>query len=446
MALLRGELDCVVMKCLEKSRERRYETANGLSRDIQRYLADEPVEARPPSAGYRLSKFLRRNRGPSIAAALVLVALLAGIAGTTFGLIRAEQRRIEALKQRDIADKASIEALAQKKIADDQKQLAVENASKADENARRAELRLAEGLISQADALSLAGRFAEAHLLYTEAYDKFAELKEPPDRCRGRSLEFIPPNGFPLLSFTGHSGTVWSVAIAPDGRTALSGSKDKTLKLWDLATEKSCAPSPGTPVPCGSVAIAPDGRTALSGSEDKTLKLWDLASGKELRTFTGHSDVVSSVAIAPDGRTALSGSCDKTLKLWDLATGKELRTFTGHSGTVYSVAIAPDGRTALSGEFGRDAEALGPGHRKRAAHLHRALRWRADSVAIAPDGRTALSGSDDQTLKLWDLASGKELRTFTGHSDSGVRRRHCPGRPNRPLGELGQDAEALGPG
>ena len=97
MALLRGELDWVVMKCLEKSRERRYETVNGLARDIQRYLADEPVEARPPSAGYRLSKFLRRNKGPVVAAALVLLALLAGIAGTTFGLIRAEQRRIEAL-------------------------------------------------------------------------------------------------------------------------------------------------------------------------------------------------------------------------------------------------------------------------------------------------------------------------------------------------------------
>ena len=111
------------------------------------------MEARPPSAGYRLSKFLRRNRGPVIAAALVLLALLAGIAGTTFGLFRAEHRRIEALRQKDIAEKASLEALAQKKIADDQQQLAVVNASKAEENARNAELRLAEGLISQADAL-----------------------------------------------------------------------------------------------------------------------------------------------------------------------------------------------------------------------------------------------------------------------------------------------------
>src|SRR5215468_9404244 len=81
MSLLRGELDWIVMKCLEKQRDRRYETANGLAKDIQRYLEDEPVEARPPSAGYRLHKFVRRHRGKVIAASLVLLALLAGMAG-----------------------------------------------------------------------------------------------------------------------------------------------------------------------------------------------------------------------------------------------------------------------------------------------------------------------------------------------------------------------------
>lgn len=209
------------MKCLEKSRERRYETANALSRDIQRYLADEPVVARPPSPGYRLGKFLRRNRGAFIAAALVLFALLAGIAGTTFGLIRAEQRRNEALKQRDIADKASVDALAQKKIADDQKHLALENASRADENARKAELRLAEGLISQADVFSLAGRFADAHALYTEAYDRFAELKAPMIAAEVGLWSSYHQATFPLLSFAAHTDVVWSVAVAPDGRTAL---------------------------------------------------------------------------------------------------------------------------------------------------------------------------------------------------------------------------------
>ena len=153
----------------------------------------------------------------------------------------------------------------------------------------RPRLRLAEGLISQGDTLSLAGRFAEARPLYTEAYDKFAELKAPLTAAEVGLWSSYHQTAFPLLSFTGHSGGVSSVAIAPDGRTALSGSDDRTLKLWDLAT------------------------------------------GKELRTFTGHSEDVTSVAIAPDGRTALSGSGDKTLKLWDLASGKELRTFTGHS-------------------------------------------------------------------------------------------------------------------
>ena len=124
---------------------------------------------------------------------------------------------IEALRQKDIADKASVEALAQKKIADDQKQLAVANASKADENARKAELRLAEGLISQADALSLAGRFAEAHLLYTEAYDKFAELKLPLTAAEVGLWSSYHQATFPLLSFAGHTDRV---AASPLPRTA----------------------------------------------------------------------------------------------------------------------------------------------------------------------------------------------------------------------------------
>jgi serine/threonine protein kinase/tetratricopeptide (TPR) repeat protein len=93
--LVRGELDWVVMKCLEKNRERRYETANGLARDVQRYLADEVVEARPPSAGYRARKFVRRHRGQVLAAGLFLLALLSGIAGTTWGLIRAAKANAE---------------------------------------------------------------------------------------------------------------------------------------------------------------------------------------------------------------------------------------------------------------------------------------------------------------------------------------------------------------
>jgi serine/threonine protein kinase/tetratricopeptide (TPR) repeat protein len=97
--LLRGELDWIVMKCLEKDRNRRYETADGLARDVQRYLNDEPVEACPPSAGYRLRKFARRHKGPVVAASLVAIALLGGIIGTTVGLVQAGHARDTAEKR-----------------------------------------------------------------------------------------------------------------------------------------------------------------------------------------------------------------------------------------------------------------------------------------------------------------------------------------------------------
>ncbi|MDQ3228011.1 MAG: serine/threonine-protein kinase [Chloroflexota bacterium] len=94
--LMRGELDWIAMRCLEKDRTRRYETANALARDVQRYLADEPVEACPPSPRYRVGKFLRRHRGPVLAASLLLIALIGGVCGTTWGLVQAQRGRTDA--------------------------------------------------------------------------------------------------------------------------------------------------------------------------------------------------------------------------------------------------------------------------------------------------------------------------------------------------------------
>lgn len=116
-ALLKGELDWVVMKCLEKSRDRRYETANGLGRDIQRFLAGETVEARPASTAYRLSKFVRRNKGLVIATSLVSVSLLGGILGTSLGMFEANRQRIRAVGKAEEAENARIEETRQRRLA-----------------------------------------------------------------------------------------------------------------------------------------------------------------------------------------------------------------------------------------------------------------------------------------------------------------------------------------
>ncbi len=214
---------------------------------------------------------------------------------------------------------------------------------------------------------------------------------------------------------TGHSNKVTSIAFSPDGKYALSGSHDKTLKLWNAESGKEIRTLEGHSYGVTSVAFSPNGKYALSGSDDKMLKLWDVEGGKEIRTFAGHSYLVRSVAFSPDGKHALSGSGDKTLKLWDVEGGKEMRTFAGHSDWVRSVAFSQDGKYALSGSKDKTMKlwdvASGIEIRTLAGHSSDVT-----SVVFSPNGKYALSGSDDETLKLWDVESGKEIRTFAGHS------------------------------
>ena len=121
MALLRGDLDWVVMKCLEKHRDRRYETANALARDVQRFLDGDAVEACPPSVGYRMGKFLKRNKGPVLAASFVLLALVAGLIGTAWGLVRADRAWRAEPTQRRIAVDEKTKAEESEKLATEQR-------------------------------------------------------------------------------------------------------------------------------------------------------------------------------------------------------------------------------------------------------------------------------------------------------------------------------------
>ncbi len=192
MALLRGELDWVVMKCLNKQRERRYETANGLARDVQRYLADQPVEARPPSAGYRFNKFLRRNKGPVIAASLVMLALVTGIVGTTFGLVRASQRAEGERLAKIDAEAKRAEAVIQQTRAEAGEKLAGERLVQVEAEKQNAleEKRIAQSvrdffqhkLLGQADSRSQADALLRSGGLASEA-KKNPTIRELLDRA-----------------------------------------------------------------------------------------------------------------------------------------------------------------------------------------------------------------------------------------------------------------------
>jgi WD40 repeat protein len=171
------------------------------------------------------------------------------------------------------------------------------------------------------------------------------------DRAGHVSQTFSATIRLIALTLTGYTSDVWSVAFSPDGRLLASGSNDKTIKLWEVASGSLVRTLSGHTDWVRSVAFSPDGRLLASGSYDDTIKLWEVASGREVRTLTGHTGWVWSMAFSPDGRLLASGSNDKTIKLWDVASGREVRTLTGHTNWVNSVAFSPDGRLLASGSY-----------------------------------------------------------------------------------------------
>jgi WD40 repeat protein len=220
-----------------------------------------------------------------------------------------------------------------------------------------------------------------------------------------------------IKSLDGHSSSVIrAVAFSPDGKTALSGSYDNTVKWWDLATGRVIKSLDGHSKAVTSVAFSPDGKTALSDSGDNTVKWWDLSTGRVIKSLDGHSDDVNSVAFSPDGKTALSGSDDNSVKWWDLSTSSVIKSLDGHSFSVYSVAFSPDGKTALSGSWDNTVKwwDLATGRVIKSLDGH---SFSVYSVAFSPDGKTALSGSEDKSVKWWDLSTGSVIKSLDGHSN-----------------------------
>jgi WD40 repeat protein len=147
-----------------------------------------------------------------------------------------------------------------------------------------------------------------------------------------------------LQTLEGHSSYVSSVAFSPDGKQAVSGSHDSTVRLWDAVTGAALQTLEGHSRTVTSVAFSPDGKQVVSGSGDKTVRLWDAVTGAALQTLEGHSSFVSSVAFSPDGKQVVSVSHDSTVRLWDAVTGAALQTLEGHLDIVTSITFSPDAK------------------------------------------------------------------------------------------------------
>lgn len=227
-----------------------------------------------------------------------------------------------------------------------------------------------------------------------------------------------------LMTFKGLRGGdrgITSVAFIAEGHQAISGSRDLMLRVWDVASGEDLwefsmrgeSYTSGMPT---SIALSMDGRRVISGNEER-LCLSDVASGECLQAFNERASKIHAVALSVDGRWVLTGCNDNTLRLWDLVTAECIRTFEGHWGHVSSVAFGLDDRWALSGSYDGTLRLWDVRTGKCLQEFKGHTRG-VTSVALSMDNRWALSGSYDATLRLWDVATGRCLRTFQGHPDT----------------------------
>src|SRR5262249_8537885 len=256
--MVRGELDWIVMRALEKDRTRRYESASSLARDVERHLMDEPVEACPPSTWYRLRKLARKNRGPAVAAGLVVVALIGGVIGTTLAMIEARRQEWRGLSEADDSKKARVEVEEQRKTAVDQKE--------------RAGLHLYVARIQAAQQAWRDGNVGRGNV--GRVRELLEETRPGPGDVdlRGFEWHYLRRLADDEPTTLHPCTTVRKVAFSPDGRflfaSGVGGHRNETgewmsmgyLTLWDATTRRVVRSFPMHARAAGAVAFGARGK------------------------------------------------------------------------------------------------------------------------------------------------------------------------------------------
>ncbi len=450
--ILRGDLDWIVMKTLEKDRTRRYPTASSFAEDIERYLAGAAIEARPPSTRYRIEKFVARNRGLVFSTATIAVLLITGIVVSTWFAYVARIAR-------NVADGATATAQAAEKTADKEKNNAINREAetkaaltKLTEQTKEASAMLFDAGIKEyasghqepsADKLVRAWRLRQNSDAMKPRYEpvmidhlssggrSWLRLSDGTRRGithfspDGRSLFRASENcvhrwdaqtGVLFRGLMVHESNILKILLSPDGRCLATRTGDNRVQLWDPKTGLSI----GVPIAhdqtghgLNVMRFSPNSKIIATGSTNA--RLWDAHSGIQVGSEMKHKPYVQCLAFSPDGTQLATAAADQTTRIWDAKTGAPVTEPKTHESFVTHIEFCADGERLVMVS-------------NNAAHLCNAvssvplvntMRHKdiVNSVVFSPDGTRLATASRDETARLWDARTGIALSESMKHED-----------------------------
>jgi len=463
--LLRGDLDWIVMKCLEKDRQRRYDTANGLAADLKRHLNNEPVVARPPSAGYRFQKAFRRNKLVFAAGAAIAVALLLGIIATSLQSVRATRAKQTALAAEAKAVEAQTNESKQRQLAD----AARANEAKLRQQAEAAELAARQrayasdmNVAKQALAGSNLGRALdllnrqrpqpgqkdlrgwEWRYLWQQTHSdarftlcQKSEIQSLATSANGKwlAIGLVHRDGLfvydlqtrqELAHLATGEGSVRAAFSPTESLLAFTsadlpaaGTERYTLRLWNAVSRQRVAEVP-LDNNCEGLAFAKDGRTLVTSTGQGHITLWRTPEGTKLASYPSDQRLnlnpATGFAATSDLSLAAYGTRSGQVRVLELRDGKELWSAVASENEITALAFSPDGKTLASAAgFGEsDIRLWEVATGKEIGRLEAHKSW-VGSLVFWPDGRKLASSSADQTIRTWDVSSRKELDVLRGH-------------------------------
>lgn len=372
------ELAAICLKAVEKNREHRYLTMAAFAEDLQRFLDDEPVLAKPPGLTRRARKWMRRHPVWTASGVVAVVAfcVITVLLGQLWQALETSESR------QTVAEAAMWDAVGQ--------------------------------------TMSLTGR--------PDAALAAARTGPPPGASPERYHQQLASHLGMATSqvLMGHQDDVYAVAITPDGKRLATTSADTTVRVWDLETGQNLHTLQGHQDPIFSIAITPDGGKVVTGSR-LTARVWDLQTGEALHVLEGHEWVIYSIAITPDGERVVTGSLDGRVRIWALDTGTLLKEiWLGNPAR--RITLTPDGSKLITAERlmrGERVEEDRYGVRIWDMETYDMLEVlegplhldKIEAVAFTPDGLTMVTGSHDHTARVWDLNTGALSAVLTGHQD-----------------------------